>query len=481
MSILKNKIFLYLVTRYLTYGLQFILSLIIAAKLGPFYFGVYGMVQLILSYFGQVNLGIPHSLNVFLVHNKDDNTIQDIYTLNSLTLYTYVNLTVFVGAIIADFCGFTKWGEYDLQLYFPMMIIITLGNYYNTIITTVIRFRNQVNVLSLIGTIPVLLNLTIIWFFSNEALVVALIVANVISCIITTIIGYAEKAFPKIDISKIDMNIQKGIMKKGLYLFLYNSCFYFILIAIRSMIGGFYSVEEFGYFTFSYTIANAVMLLLDSLNTIIFPKIIDLLSKDNQIEKILILNKLRVGYITTSHLLIYTAMLCFPFVIYIFPKYEMALKSMNMIALAILMNANSYGYNTLLIAQNKEKISSKISFVALLITLVVGMFLIKVIHVEFSFVIISVMVAYLFFSFLVTYEGHRIIEGCTSVKYTLKNFFPVRLLVPYFLALVISMNGIETIVWMPIIVFLLFNYKDINFLVGLVKKMIINPNIIDLK
>ena len=42
---LKNKVFVYLFTRYFTYGLQFIMSLIIAVRLGPYYLGIYGYIH----------------------------------------------------------------------------------------------------------------------------------------------------------------------------------------------------------------------------------------------------------------------------------------------------------------------------------------------------------------------------------------------------------------------------------------------------
>ena len=71
-SILNNKIIVYLTSRYAIYGLQFIIGMVVAGKLGPFYMGVYGFLQMVLMYINNINLGIPHSLNVFLIHNKDN-------------------------------------------------------------------------------------------------------------------------------------------------------------------------------------------------------------------------------------------------------------------------------------------------------------------------------------------------------------------------------------------------------------------------
>lgn len=479
MPIIKNKIFIYLATRYLTYGLQFLLSLIIAVRLGPYYLGIYGMVQLVLSYFAQVNFGIPHSLNVYLVHNKTDRNIQDEYSLNSFVLFTYVNVIVVIGAGILALLGYTQSSTYNTGKYLPLIIAIAVLTYYNNLLSTIIRFRNQVNILSLIGTIPVLVNMITVWFFKEENLVVALTVVNLLSCIATTAIGYFIGAIPKLQISSIKTSTQKNIVNKGLYLFLYNSCFYFILIAVRTIISGNYSVEEFGYFTFSYTIANAVMLLLDSLNVIVFPKTIDVLSGNNYTETLSNLKKLRVGYITSSHLMIYIALTVFPIIVNIFPKYEPALISMNMISLAILMNTNSYGYNTFLIAQNKEKLSANISIIAFVISVLFCCILVHWIKVDFSFVVLAMLIAYLVFSFLAAYHAESILYGEKSITNTLRHFFPIKLLVPYVIALTIIMTKHEFLVFVPLCVFLLLNFNDLSILKKIVEKLIRKPEIID--
>ena len=479
-KLLSNKILIYLTSRYLTYGLQFMLSLVIAVRLGPYYLGVYGLVQLILSYFAQVNFGIPHSLNVLLVHNKSDKDIQNKYTLNSYALYTYQGIIIVVVAVFMFFMGGYDSENYKIEQYIPLIIIIAILKYYITLISTVVRFRNQVNILSLLGTLPVVMDLVIVWFYEGESLVYGLVVVNLISSVMSTIIGYYKKALPVFSIRDFSFDFQYSIIHKGLYLFLYNSCFYFILIAVRTIVSSNYSVEEFGYFTFSYTIANAVMLLLDSINTIIFPKTIDLLSSQNNEEKMAVLNKLRVGYITTSHLLVYLAMALFPLFIMFFPRYSPALSSMNMISLAILMNTNGYGYKTLLIAENREKIASRISVEALLITVIVGLILVNIFHVAFSFVIISMLIAYLFLSFFATLEGNKIIVGESNLKSTVMNFFPLRLLIPYLIALAISVLEYEFIIFLPFVLFVIFNFRDIIYLKKIVDKMVKAPNVIDI-
>ncbi len=91
--IAKNKIFVYMATRYIIYFIQFLTTLLIAAKLGPYYMGIWGFILLLINYFSQLHFGIANSLNVFLVHHKDNYT-RDSYIVNSLILILYLSLIV---------------------------------------------------------------------------------------------------------------------------------------------------------------------------------------------------------------------------------------------------------------------------------------------------------------------------------------------------------------------------------------------------
>ena len=480
MNILKNKIYVYMSTRYLTYGLQFVLSMVIAGKLGPHFLGVYGMVNLIISYFGQVNFGIPHALNVLLIHNKNDKYISNAYILNSLSIYVILSLLIvliYCLLLIAG-CNFCA-GDYNMETFMPLIVCIAVLTYVNSIFTTVSRVKNDVNLLSIVGSVPVALNILVIWFYEGVQLVYALTGVQLLSALITMLLCYKRDAFPKWDRKSIRTNYKSDLIKKGIFLFLYNSCFYFILISVRTIISSNYSVDEFGYFTFSFTIANAVMLFIDSFNTIIFPKTIDLMSSDDRVALKTSMDKMRIGYAATSHMLIYFAMIFYPIFGIILPKYQEAIPTMYMISLTVLMNTTSFGFTSLLIAKNKERTAGKISLFALLLNLLLCMFLVKIVEVAFSQVIIGTLISYMFFAFLCAYEGNKILSESGSVLFTLKTFFPIRMFIPYCLALGLSIHANAFLMWIPFAAFMFLNRKDLGFLMRVFNKLTNNPSVID--
>lgn len=476
--ILKNKIFIYVASRYGTYAIQFVVSMAIAARLGPYYLGIYGFVLLIISYFSQANFGIPHSLNVLMVHNKDNRELCGTYIGNSLFLYGILSLFVFFLYAIVEFYDIQIDKRYPIDNYLFLIASIAILTYINAILTAILRFRNKVNQLSIVQSINVILNLLVVFFFEGSALVMALIICNMLACIITSIISLKSQILPKINDIKLSVSIQKEILHKGIFLFLYNSCFYLILITIRSIISSNYTVEEFGAFTFSFTIANSVMLLLESIMTIVFPKIIDLFSTDDHERIERALENMRVGYISLSHFLIYLAMILFPVLVFYLPKYSNAITSMNMIALAVLIGTNACGYSSFLIAKNKEKISALISLSALFINILLGLVFALVVKVSFSYVIIATLITYLYYSFMCVLIGRRIL-GVVSITYTIKNFFPIRLLIPYTVAFVISCVRAEYIIWVPFVLYIALNRQDIMSIKIMAMKLIKNPSIAD--
>lgn len=477
--ILANKVIWYLLSRYFTYFIQFIISIVIAVKLGPYYMGVWGFIMLLLNYFQQIHFGIANSLNVLLIQNKGDKQKSDIYIANSMFLICGLSLLVILIAVYYYYIGIEGFQKYGIGGYFYGVCLIAILQYFNGLFMNILRVRNKIIQVAICQSITVFLNFACIFLFTGETLITSLVWGNIIGNIFCVALAYMSKIIPAWHSMWISTNVQKVILRKGLYLFLYNSCFYFIIISVRTLISYHYSVEEFGYFTFSFSLANAIMLLLDALSFIIFPKVISKLSSNNIEEVEAVLNKLRFTYISSAHFLVYLALLFFPLLLLFIPKYAQAWQVLNLIALAVLMNANSFGYSTLLIARNKEKYSAFLSFGTLFLNCVLALTLIYIFEVEYSFVILATMISYVFFSFGVMVVGSKLI-GRYDLQTVLKDFFPFRLFVPYLMAVILSIISIKAFIFFPFIIYIIMNQKDIIALKIVVVNIIKKPTVVNL-
>ena len=469
-TILGNKVVIYLSSRYITYFIQFITSLVIAAELGPYYMGIWGFILLLLQYFQQIHLGIANSFNVLYVHHRDDERECNNYIANSLVLVSYLVFFVIAFYTYYSFFGINSFEKYHADKYIIWVCLIAVLQYFVQFFVHLFRVKNQLNQVTFCQSIVVFLNFFCIFFFRGEELIRWLVGGYVLGNALCMLLAFTSGSIPEWKRVTINIAYQGEILKKGIYLFLYNSCFYFIIISIRTIISGNYTVEEFGTFTFSFSLAHAILLLLEALSFVIFPKVIGKLSSTNKDEVLTTISMLRTVYITSAHFLIYVALICFPFLLWFFPKYEGALTALNLIALTILMNSNTYGYTELLISHNKEKFTSVISAIALALNCVLALLLVHVIQCSYEYVIIATMATYLLFSATMMYFARKQLE--LPVSYS--EWFPVRIFIPYIVAVILSVAQVSWLMSLPLLLFLLLNWHQLfeikNFSVLLLKK-----------
>ena len=479
LSILRNKVVFYLSTRYLTYALQFLTSLVIAAKLGPFYFGVWGFILLLLQYFQQCHFGIYNSFNVLYVQYREDETRCKSYIANSILLESYLALLVIVVFCIYFICGDNYFEKYNADKYFIWVCVIAILQYFQGLIINIFRVKNLLNYVSICQSAIVVFNFLCIFFFNGETLIRMLLAGYIFGNVLAIVLAWASGIL-RVQGSIISKVYQIEILKKGLYLFLYNTCFYFIIISIRTIISTNYKVEEFGQFTFSFSLAYAVMLLLESLTFIVFPKVIGKLSSCNNDVVFMTIHEYRTIYQTSAHGLIYFALCFFPLLISFFPKYDVALTSMNLVALTVLMDTSRSGYAELLVARNKERQLAIVTIMALILNCILSLIEVKIFNVKFSYVILASLVTYYFLAIAIVIKGRKETENSVNILSVIVDVFPMRLLIPYLCALFLAVCEIYNIIFLPLLLFLIMNYKESKYLLTLSKRILLNPKIVNL-
>ena len=474
----NNKVFIYMITRYFVYFLQFLTTLLIANKLGPYFMGIWGFIVLLISYFHQCHFGIANSLNVLIVQHKNDNNYCTDIIGNSFILTGYLSILVIVVYFASSLLDISIFKKYQVDSFFLFICIIAILQYVNLVVINVFRVQNRLIHVSFCQSIIIVLNFVGIFFLSGMNLLYYFIFGHLFGNIIILFLAFKSGIIPKIHQIQARFKTQKIILNKGLMLFLYNSCFMFIIVSIKTIISSNYDVKEFGIFAFSFTLGQSVVLLLDTFSFILFPKLIDKLSSSDYSKVKNTIHTIRVGYISTAHLLVYIALIIFPYFLHYFPKYSGSLTTLNLIVLTILMNVNHFGYSSLLIARNKEKTSATISLISLAINIGLGLLFAKIFKVEFSYVIIATMLTYVFFCYVIMLEGIKLIN-IKNHSYVIKNFFPIRLFLPFLFAFLISIFQYDQYIWIPLFLFLILNISEIKEILDLVKKVVYHPNLIN--
>ncbi len=476
---LKNKVLLFVFSRYGTYVIHFINSLFIAVYLGPYYLGIWGFITLITSYLNHVNFGIVHSVTAIIsVHKSKELYVEKIIG-TSITMLIVLSIIAIVFFITNEVFNFNFGEKYNFSLYAPVVVLIGVLAYFNNLLSSIFRVYGRLFEIGFQQTIfPVLISCAIL-FFKKSDLLWALVGANFFAFLFAFIL-YFIRSPVKLKPLFIP-RLFKVIQIKGWHLFIYNTSFFFIIISTRSFVSAYYSVEEFGYFTFAFTLANVMLLLLQAFAFLLTPKLFNRFASNSNKENSEMLEKLRDAYVTTSHLLIHLAILFFPLFLLLFPQYEIASNAFKLIALSIVLFTNSFGYSGLLIAKGFEKKLGRVSFLALVINVTVALVLIKLIHVPFTLAVVSIMTSYFIYVLILGFMGRKMLELDTSIKSVLNDIYPMRLLVPYALSLSFIFFSLpEAYFTLPIILFLFLNFKVLLKLKNIIKSIILNPNFINI-
>lgn len=461
-----NLVLKYTFSRYAVFGIQFVNSILIAIHLGPWMLGVWGFIQLIIQYFAQINLGIPSSMNN-LISMYQNNVKYVGYIFNTALGMMMLFSTGIILLFGVFYCFDLNVGkEYHFTDYAFFVCIIVLLNYLNSLFINLFRVFKQINEVIFCQSIVPVLTLAILLFIRNDQLIYYLIFANILglfSAFLLFIFRSPVKIKPLLAKSLFD-----ELRRRGWFLFVYNCSFYLIIISTRTLVSSSYSVEEFGMFTFSFSIASTIMLLLDSMAFVIFPTMIHQfynLNSSTLNEKLLEYRRL---YIPLAHFLTHIGILFFPMLLYFIPGYEESYKLVSIIAITQLMYANSFGFPIVLMAKRKERQIALVAFSALIFNVFLGYIFMKVFQFNLRDAILSTFTTYLMYNFFLSILARRVLGIKTAFLDDLLELYPLKLMTPIVLSIAFVLSQLSAYWYLCIIIlFTALNFNELKSLMSI--------------
>lgn len=472
----SNSTISFVLSRYLTYFIQFVNSILIALYLGPKYLAVWGFITLVLQYLEQLNFGIPYSLNNILSLNKLSPNYCEKILNNSLFLVSFYGILV-CGLLVIITFYYELGTKYNFSKYLVFIVLISLLTSYNSLFTNVFRVYAKINLIAISQSLYPVLTLCILPFFRSEILIEALLWVNVVS-VFTVFILFI--AFIPIKIRfYIARDIYRKIQIKGWYLFIYNASFYFIFLFTRLFVSNNYSVIQFGYFTFVYTMANIILLLSNTVAFLILPKMLHRFSIMNNAETFNVMKEARNIYISLAHLSVHFLIMIYPLAVYFFKDYYPTITLFNLVALTVVLYTNSFTFQELAMARQKERQLSLIAFLSLIVNVILLTILIFIIKVDFIYIIFATTFTYFLYVIILARFSITILGKQLSLFQIILLALPARIMFPFFISIFISLLQIN--VWfytVPLIVFLICNLKSLMALKPLAYKIITDHNFI---
>ena len=376
--LLKNKKIQFIFTKYITYFLYFIISILVANKLGLFFFGIYGFFKLLIQYFSYSNLGVNYSGLVIMSEQKvlDNSKNENILSL-SLIISAISFLVIFVlFSLICNYIYPYLYEKYNVNEYIFFLFIIILFKQFNQIFINTNRIYDNLSLINWAYIIPCLCELLALLFGNEESLLRNILWAMVISNIFVTILFLVKTPIkihcrPKIADARC-------LLLRGIKLLAYNVSFYFIILVSKSFISKYFQVEEFAQYSFSYNLSDAVMLLNNAISFLIYPALLNKLymTSDN-FEKKAILHETQEKYMLIANLIIIVAFIVLPLLHYIVPEYNKSPDILYSLLFAQLLIANTFTLSTNLVQLKKENSLIVIGLGTIIFMLFVNLMLLK--------------------------------------------------------------------------------------------------------
>lgn len=472
-----NSSLVFLFSKYFIFGIQFLNAFLLAVKLGPYFFGIWAFISLVLQYFDYFNLGIANAVNVFCSFNK--NKIQFIARVvgNSIFIILILSICALLCFLISVF-GLHVGEKYELDRFFLFTVVIFSSGYFISLLSNVLRVYDRLIPISLIQSFLPLGTLISLLIFNEDSLLQAILWFYSASNIIALVILILKVPFPiKFNFS---IKLSRRILGLALPLFFYNASFYFIFISVRSLVSKYYSIEEFGFFTFTFSIANIIVLITDSLSFLIWPKMLNRFNNLSKEKSMNLLGKVRKAFLTLSHLGFYCSLIIYPIMLKFLPGYEGTYRSFLTAVISVVLLANSFGFQSLIIAKRGEKFLAAVSFILLILCFFLSLTLILFFKVAVEYAILGTAFSYLIFNITLSYKGYLLLSEERHSIFKIINFgcdyklyIPLALVVP---SIFVADDYIKFFVLGASLLFLILNRKAILDIITLTIRVIKDPD-----
>jgi len=465
-KIYNSPIAQYIGTRYVTYGIQFVNSILIAKYLGIYYFGIYSFLQLVKQYMLYTGMAPSYALNTVLSTRKNETDFANKLWRNSLLLSTVlIGSTFAIGVLSVQFYP-QLFDKYQFSNYsFYIFLIFALNN-FNHLFVNLYRTYGLLKKINFFELIIPLFQLCVLFFAKEQDLLCYLLIGTIIANLIS-LLFFLYKSPLEIRVS-FNKDIFNELLSRGFHLLLYNVSFSLILISSRTLVSMYYSTEELGYYTFAVNLSNAVFMIVGAFGFVMYPKLLNKIYTNNHREVKSLLDQIRSIYITGCYLLTYVGFFSVIFLEYILPDYTMAMPAFKILLLTQLILNNNFGYSILLVAKKQERLMTIQALFGIFLIVAISLIFIFI-GLPFTLMSIAVSAGFTFYCVSITKRALKEIDEKNDLKTVLLEIFPSYYLFP--LLILASSIVFNDNILTPILSLLIFILMNKNRIADVRKKI----------
>ena len=404
-----NPYLLFTASRYFSYAVQFLRGMLVAKVLGPYFFGIWGFLTLVQQYLSYTNLGLQFAVLVELTTESAEDVRQKeravsvalILTLGTAAVLLLLGLGV-------QLLGVNLFEKFEFSQY--VMLVVAYAGLANLqhVLTSIYRVYKKLLQIAVSELLNAVILLVVVFLFKDAALVWALLGSMIVAALVSISLYLVRIPF-KVRL-EFDFSVAKHLLKVGLPLLVYNVSYYLIVVAARTVLAAYYSVEEMGYYSLANSLTTATLLGLQSAAWLVMP---DVFSRTHQGVKdedaLKTVSKVNGLYSTAVFLVVFSVILLMPALFLYLPQFEPAGQTITVLLLAQGVLSVSFGYNALAIARRKQNSVAMISLLAVLIV-VSGSLTVAWLKLSFEWIAFTVLLGALVYTLLQSCLGARLVE-----------------------------------------------------------------------
>ena len=358
--------------RYLIYLLRIARGILAAKLLGPYYFGTYAFLLLVLQYLSYTNLGVQYSLNLRISTSDHKNRQFVRETVNSaLFVTTAVFGFLFALGLSIELTNTPLFEKYLFSKYALAILTIAGLYHFQQVFSNVYRLSGNLRVVAFVELINVVLPFTVLFLFEGSSLIGALVVSTLLAAAIGFVLFiYSSPVALSLE---AQTPIVKDLLIVGIQVLAYNVSYFLFVLAGWTIVGSFYPVEAMGLYSLATSITIATMLGFDALTWTFYPKILSHLREGVDDRKAgEFLRTITEVYGSAVFLVVFCGILIMPVVLLFLHEYQPVRPTLSMLLLSQGVLAAGFGCTSLALARKRQMHIALLSILSMLLVVVGG-------------------------------------------------------------------------------------------------------------
>ncbi|NNU90157.1 lipopolysaccharide biosynthesis protein [Anoxybacillus sp. CHMUD] len=320
---------------FLSAGLSFVVGVLTRNMLGPEQYGYWLTVSMLFSFVPIFQLGTANAMNrdvPFYLARKDYIRAQEIKNLTLSFIFTIPLFLVVIFLVISGLLFFIDI-SYEYQIGFLLASFISffifLSAYIEMYYKSEQNFKMASKLVSVKSISQSLITLLFIYLIGYEGLYIGMLLALIIEVII------GRKSFQGFKF-QFDLNKYKELIKTGFPILLVGLIWSILIASDRLIITIFMTPEDLGNYGVGMLIFSSMMLIPQVVGQVLYPKIVELVSKERYDEIKRLYWKINKILAITVGLIVVAGYFSFPiFVNYFMPDYKEGVKAGQILILGI--------------------------------------------------------------------------------------------------------------------------------------------------